>query len=119
MNKPAVVFGLFLLASMAFSQSDRGSITGTVSDPAGGVVPAAAIEARNVETGVMYNGATSATGCHSRAHRRAAPRGSAGPCRRSGVGSGVVVAAAGPGVAGRRCPRRAGPPVRPTRLAAL
>ena len=39
MNKSVVVFGLFLTASIAFAQSDRGTITGTVSDPAGAVVP--------------------------------------------------------------------------------
>ena len=61
-NKSVVIFGLLLVASVAFSQSDRGSITGTVSDPAGAVVPNAAIEGRNVETGVAYNGATSSTG---------------------------------------------------------
>src|SRR5262249_19204248 len=45
-----------------FAQSDRGTITGTVSDPAGAVVAAAAIEARNTETGVVYPVAASGTG---------------------------------------------------------
>jgi hypothetical protein len=45
-----------------FAQSDRGTITGTVSDPAGAVVAAAAIEARNIETGAVYPVASSATG---------------------------------------------------------
>ncbi|HYV63830.1 MAG TPA: carboxypeptidase-like regulatory domain-containing protein, partial [Bryobacteraceae bacterium] len=46
----------------AFAQSDRGTITGTVSDPAGAVIANAPIQARNVETGVVYEGATSTTG---------------------------------------------------------
>jgi hypothetical protein len=44
------------------AQSDRGTITGTVSDPAGAVVAGAPIEARNVETGAVYQAATTATG---------------------------------------------------------
>jgi len=43
-------------------QSDRGTITGTVSDPSGAVVAAAPVEARNVETGAVYQAATSTTG---------------------------------------------------------
>jgi hypothetical protein len=42
---PSLFLGLF--ASAAFAQSDRGTITGTVTDPAGAVVANAAIEARN------------------------------------------------------------------------
>src|SRR5215472_6084410 len=53
-----------LLAAVfpAFAQSDRGTITGTVSDPAGAVVAAAAVEARNVATGAVYPVASSTTG---------------------------------------------------------
>jgi hypothetical protein len=47
---------------VAFAQSDRGTITGTVIDPAGAVVPSAPIQARNTETGVAYQGETSSTG---------------------------------------------------------
>jgi hypothetical protein len=46
----------------AFAQSDRGAITGTVSDPAGAVVANAAIQARNVGTGALYDVATTPTG---------------------------------------------------------
>ena len=54
---------LFLLCvSTVFAQSDRGTITGTVTDPAGAVVASAPIQAKNVETGVAYQGATSTTG---------------------------------------------------------
>src|SRR6185295_6533010 len=51
-----------LLVVCAFAQSDRGTITGTVSDPAGAVVANAAIQAKNVGTGVVYEGASSSTG---------------------------------------------------------
>src|SRR5579864_2068873 len=57
------VLSFFLAcASAVFAQSDRGTITGTISDPAGAVIAAAAIEARNTETGVVYPVAASATG---------------------------------------------------------
>jgi hypothetical protein len=53
---------LFLLALAAFGQSDRGTITGTVSDPSGAVVAGAPVEIRNVDTGAVYSAGTSATG---------------------------------------------------------
>jgi hypothetical protein len=49
-------------ALVLFAQSDRGTVTGTVSDPAGAVVANAAIEARNLETGATYQAASSSTG---------------------------------------------------------
>ena len=56
----AVFFSL--LASAAFAQSDRGTITGTIADPAGAVVAGAAIEAKNIATGVTYQAASTPTG---------------------------------------------------------
>src|SRR5689334_12186587 len=57
---------IFLLLSLcalaAFGQTDRGTITGTVSDPGGAVVPNAPIEVKNTETGAAYQAATSETG---------------------------------------------------------
>src|SRR6516162_5987319 len=52
----------FAFAFLAWSQSDRGTITGTIADPAGAVVPNAAVEIRNVETGAVYQAGASATG---------------------------------------------------------
>src|ERR1700730_12018724 len=52
----------FLFCVAAFAQSDRGTITGTIGDPAGAVVAAAAVEAKNVENGTVYRAASSATG---------------------------------------------------------
>ncbi|MCU1339011.1 MAG: Cna B-type protein [Bryobacterales bacterium] len=53
---------LIAFAVAAFAQSDRGTFTGTISDPAGAVVAAAPIEARNIETGAVYKAASTATG---------------------------------------------------------
>jgi hypothetical protein len=51
-----------LVGVSAFAQSNQGTITGTVSDPAGAVIPTAQIEIKNTATGVVYRGGTSATG---------------------------------------------------------
>jgi hypothetical protein len=56
------VCSLFSLAFAAFSQTDRGSITGTISDSTGAVVPNAPVEIKNQGTGTVYRGGASATG---------------------------------------------------------
>src|SRR5579864_4656058 len=53
---------LLSLGIAAFAQSNQGTITGTISDPAGAVIPAAVIQIKNLATGVVFNGGTSATG---------------------------------------------------------
>ncbi|MCU1338416.1 MAG: hypothetical protein JWO19_3997 [Bryobacterales bacterium] len=53
---------LFVLTLPIFAQSDRGTITGTIADPAGAVVAGASIQVRNVETGASYQVGSSATG---------------------------------------------------------
>src|SRR5215468_6447880 len=53
---------LCIYSVAVFAQSDRGTITGTIADPAGAVVASAAIEARNTGTGAVYPVASSATG---------------------------------------------------------
>src|SRR5258708_24241777 len=53
---------LMLLALALFAQGDRGTITGTVADPAGAVVAGAPVEARNTGTGVVYQTETTTTG---------------------------------------------------------
>jgi hypothetical protein len=53
---------LTVLSMAAFGQSDRGTITGTISDPGGAIVPGAPIQATNVQTGAVYKAASSATG---------------------------------------------------------
>ncbi len=57
-----VGFGLFLAAGALLAQSDRATITGTVTDPTGAFVANAPIQAKNVETGVVYSAASSTTG---------------------------------------------------------
>jgi len=57
-----VLIWFVTLSLVALAQSDRGSITGTVSDPAGAVVANATVQIRNVETGAIYQAGTSATG---------------------------------------------------------
>ncbi len=51
-----------LVTSALFAQTDRGAISGTVSDPSGAVVSTARIEARNIDNGAVYDVGTSATG---------------------------------------------------------
>src|SRR5437868_6620297 len=51
-----------ILASPVFSQSDRGTLTGTVYDPANALVPNAAVSAKNSATGSEYQTRTTPTG---------------------------------------------------------
>jgi hypothetical protein len=53
---------IFALSAPLFSQSDRGTITGTVTDPSGDAIGNATVDARDVESGATYPVATSATG---------------------------------------------------------
>jgi Carboxypeptidase regulatory-like domain/TonB dependent receptor len=53
---------LLLLCAAAFGQSDRGTVTGTVADPGGAVVPNATVLLKNVETGTEYNTVATSTG---------------------------------------------------------
>src|SRR2546429_661328 len=62
MRSVVLVVCLFLVCFSAVAQSDRGTITGTIADPAGAVVSGAVIEVRNVETGAQDQGGSSATG---------------------------------------------------------
>ena len=62
MRSLSIALCLVAIGLAAFAQSDRGTITGTVSDPAGAVIAAAAIEAKNVATGSVYPVVSSNTG---------------------------------------------------------
>src|SRR6266446_5448056 len=53
---------LFCCALAAFAQSDRGTITGAVSDPASAIVPGATVSARNTESGAQFDTVTTGTG---------------------------------------------------------
>jgi len=41
--------------SLAFGQGGSGTITGTLTDPAGAVIPGATVEATNTQTGVILH----------------------------------------------------------------
>ena len=57
-----VVVSVIVLCSAIFGQSDRGTITGTITDPAGAVVAGVPIEIKNSATGASYQAASTATG---------------------------------------------------------
>jgi hypothetical protein len=51
-----------LLASALFAQNDRGTITGTVQDPANAMVPNATVTATNTDSGAEFRTVTTGTG---------------------------------------------------------
>src|SRR6516162_10820781 len=51
-----------LSVSLCYAQSDRGTITGTVSDASKAVIPGASIVATNTETGAKYETISTETG---------------------------------------------------------
>ncbi len=59
---PRTSIGVIMLCLAAFGQSDRGTITGTITDPAGAVVANAPIKVLNAATGATYQAASTATG---------------------------------------------------------
>ncbi|HEY4363504.1 MAG TPA: carboxypeptidase-like regulatory domain-containing protein [Bryobacteraceae bacterium] len=56
---------LLIVASLALGQVGNGTITGTITDPAGAVVAGAAVEAKNTATGVVYKAVSTNTGNYS------------------------------------------------------
>ena len=68
MRQMARVVCLFLCAVAAFAQTDRGTITGTVLDVSGAVVPTASIEAKNAATSEVYTAGTTGTGNYTLAN---------------------------------------------------
>jgi len=57
--------GLFLVATVAFGQGDKGSIAGTVKDPVGGIVAGAAVQATNSATGAVHKATSSKQGAYT------------------------------------------------------
>jgi len=51
-----------IFAAAAFGQGDRGTITGTVSDQTGAVVPSASVQLKNTDTGAAYTVGSTNTG---------------------------------------------------------
>ena len=62
-----------LAAPAALAQSDRGSITGTVTDPTGAVVAGAKVTATSLESGEVREATTSGEGNFTLAELKAAP----------------------------------------------
>src|SRR5579875_715774 len=58
----ALAFCAFMLPVALLAQGDRGTITGTISDPAGAVVANAAVQATHIETGTVYPSESTNTG---------------------------------------------------------
>ena len=56
------VVAVSLTIAAVLAQSDRGTITGTMTDPADAMIPAAAVLLKNAETGAQYETVTTATG---------------------------------------------------------
>ena len=54
-----------LFAAAAFPQAGNGTITGTITDPAGAVVAGAAVEVRNTETGQVFPTVSTSTGAYT------------------------------------------------------
>src|SRR5689334_2263590 len=57
-----VSFLCVLLSSAAFAQADRGTITGTVTDPTGAVISGARVAAENMDTHNVVETVTTSTG---------------------------------------------------------
>lgn len=67
MKRRTIAFGLLaqlLMAGFLWAQSDRGSITGTVTDPTGAVVPGVQVTATNTDTAVQTNATTNDVGLY-------------------------------------------------------
>jgi hypothetical protein len=62
MRTLSVFLCLSILARTMSGQTDRGTLTGVITDPTGAVIPNAAISVKNSETGAVFEGGTSATG---------------------------------------------------------
>ncbi len=56
---------LFLIGLTAFGQVGSGTITGTVTDQGGAIVPGVTVEVRNTDTGVVFRGVATNAGNYS------------------------------------------------------
>ena len=60
-----LIIGLVLMASSAWAQVDRGTLTGITTDPSGAVIPGVAISVTNEATGVVTHVVTSSAGVYT------------------------------------------------------
>src|SRR5581483_7201249 len=63
--KIKVTIGVFLLACSVFGQTNRGTVTGTISDTAGAVIPNVPVVLTNMETGAKSETVSTGTGNYS------------------------------------------------------
>src|SRR5262245_22608707 len=66
MRSLLAIVSLLVFISVGFAQTDRGTLTGTATDATGAVIPGVAIEAKNVQTGAVYQAGSSETGNYTR-----------------------------------------------------
>jgi hypothetical protein len=64
---------LLFFGGLACAQSDRGTITGTVTDTSGAVIANASVVARQIESGEVFNTATTLTGNYTLAQLPVGP----------------------------------------------
>src|SRR4051812_25437052 len=65
MNTRKVLAYFLLCAAAAWSQTERGGIRGTISDPSGAVVPSAKVTVTNVATGINITTASTDSGTYT------------------------------------------------------
>jgi len=56
------VVSLALLSSVVLAQAGNATITGNITDPAGAVVAGAAVQAKNLSTGVVFTAVSTSSG---------------------------------------------------------
>src|SRR6187200_968637 len=62
MKSLRLFLSLSAISVAVLAQTDRGTITGTISDPANAVIANAVVEAKNVQSGTIFQAGTSDTG---------------------------------------------------------
>jgi hypothetical protein len=62
MRKLSLFLALFVCSTISYAQTATGTITGTISDPAGAVVANAPMELKNSQTGTLVQAQSSSTG---------------------------------------------------------
>lgn len=65
MRTATVALCFILVSAIAFGQAGTGTISGTVTDPAGAVIAGATVEVRNAETNAPFPTVTTDTGAYS------------------------------------------------------
>ena len=70
---PALLMLACLWAAPALAQSDRGTITGRVTDPTGGILPGTTVTATNQNTSEVREATTNVEGLYTLSELKAAP----------------------------------------------